>query len=129
MSDPQPELGPAANDSVTMTDFQRLIRDMYYEKDLGRGVSGTFMWLMEEVGELSTALRETSSVDSKLIEPAEMNRRRQNLQAEFADVLAWLATIANLVGVDLNTAIQVKYGSGCPGCEQFICVCPDCEKP
>lgn len=87
------------------------------------------MWLMEEVGELSTALRETSSVDSKLIEPAEMNRRRQNLQAEFADVLAWLATIANLVGVDLNTAIQVKYGSGCPGCEQFICVCPDCEKP
>ena len=129
MSNSQPELGPTSDDSVTLTDFQRLIRNMYYEKDLGRGVSGTFMWLMEEVGELSTALRETSSVDCKLIEPAEMDRRRQNLQAEFADVLAWLATIANLVGVDLNTAIQMKYGSGCPGCEQFICVCPDGEKP
>ena len=86
---------------------------MYFEKDQARGIPGTFMWLMEEVGELSTALREDNP---------------QNLSEEFADVLAWLTTIANLAGVDLAEAIQTKYGSGCPGCNQFACSCPDAEK-
>ena len=46
------------NDSpdVSLTDFQAKIRDMYYEKDLQRGIDGTFMWLIEEVGELATAV-------------------------------------------------------------------------
>ena len=44
--------------SLSLDDFQRLIRDMYHEKDVARGVDGTFMWLMEEVGELAAALRE-----------------------------------------------------------------------
>ena len=48
---------------------------------------------------------------------------------EFADVLAWLATIANVVGVDLDEAVRRKYGTGCPGCGQFACTCPDAEKP
>jgi NTP pyrophosphatase (non-canonical NTP hydrolase) len=48
---------------------------------------------------------------------------------EFADVLAWLATIANVVDVDLEQAIAKKYGQGCPGCGQISCTCPDAEKP
>ena len=44
--------------TVSLSDFQRLIREMYFEKDVARGVDGTFMWLMEEVGELAAALRE-----------------------------------------------------------------------
>ena len=64
------------NPGITLSDFQQLIRDMYYEKDKIRGIEGTFMWLMEEVGELSSALRQ---------------RDQENLGAEFADVLAWLA--------------------------------------
>ena len=87
------------------------------------------MWLMEEIGELSTALRETSAGDLSEVTEQELARRRINLQEEFADVLAWLATIANVVDVDLDAAVQNKYGSGCPGCQQFICVCPDAEKP
>lgn len=114
---------------VTIKAFQDLIREMYFEKDQARGVPPTFMWLMEEVGELSTALRETTDEEAKRISPAEMEKRRANLQAEFADVLAWLATIANVVGVDLGSAISEKYGSGCPGCKAFVCVCPDEEKP
>ena len=102
------------NQSVTVAEFQKLIRDMYFEKDRARGIPGTFMWLMEEVGELSTALRED---------------KPQNLSEEFADVLAWLTTIANLAGVNLTEAIQTKYGSGCPGCNQFVCSCPDAGKP
>lgn len=99
---------------ITFADFQHLIKEMYLEKDIARGVDGTFMWLMEEVGELASALREGSHEDK---------------MGEFADVLAWLTTIANVVGVDLNEAISAKYGSGCPGCGNFVCTCSDTEKP
>ena len=88
---------------------------MYYEKDAERGVSGTFMWLMEEMGELASALRS--------------NHDRANLEEEFADVVAWLTTIANVAGVDLSAAIAAKYGNGCPGCKKLACDCPMSEKP
>jgi NTP pyrophosphatase (non-canonical NTP hydrolase) len=100
--------------SVGLDDFQRLIRKMYYKKDEARGVDGTFMWLMEEVGELAAALREGS---------------HQDKMEEFADVLAWLATIANVAGVDLAEAVTNKYGAGCPGCNQLVCQCPNEAKP
>jgi NTP pyrophosphatase (non-canonical NTP hydrolase) len=96
---------------VSLGQFQRLIRDMYLEKDLARGVDGTFMWLMEEVGELAASLR-TGTTEEQA--------------AEFAD---WLATIANVVGVDLSQAVSRKYGSGCPGCGRFLCTCDNAEKP
>ncbi len=99
---------------VSLSDFQLLIRRMYHEKDVARGVEGTFMWLMEEVGELATALR---------------NGSHEERVGEFADVLAWLTTIANVVGVDLTEAVLQKYGSGCPGCGRFVCTCPDAGKP
>ena len=114
---------------VTIQAFQSLIREMYFEKDVARGVPATFMWLMEEVGELSSALRETTPAEADRIPPEELELRRANLKQEFADVLAWLTTIANVVDVDLGSAIAEKYGSGCPGCQQFVCVCPDEEKP
>jgi NTP pyrophosphatase (non-canonical NTP hydrolase) len=100
--------------SITFADFQSLIRRMYLEKDRARGVDGTFMWLMEEVGELAAALREGSHAEQA---------------AEFADVLAWLTTIANVVGVDLAAAVRQKYGDGCPGCGQLVCSCDDAGKP
>jgi NTP pyrophosphatase (non-canonical NTP hydrolase) len=100
--------------TISLQDFQALIRHMYLEKDAARGVDGTFMWLMEEVGELAAALREGTH-DEKA--------------AEFADVLAWLATIANVVNVDLAEAVRSKYGAGCPGCGQFVCTCDDAGKP
>ncbi|MEM6691257.1 MAG: MazG nucleotide pyrophosphohydrolase domain-containing protein [Planctomycetota bacterium] len=87
---------------------------MYYEKDAARGTDGTFMWLMEEVGELAAALRGDD---------------RENLYEEFADVIAWLTTIANVAEVDLDRALKDKYGSGCPGCKNLACTCPDGEKP
>jgi NTP pyrophosphatase (non-canonical NTP hydrolase) len=58
-----------------------------------------------------------------------LKKKRANLTEEFADVLAWLTTIANIVDVDLSTAIAEKYGAGCPGCQQFVCICPDEQKP
>jgi NTP pyrophosphatase (non-canonical NTP hydrolase) len=49
--------------------------------------------------------------------------------AEFADVLAWLTTIANVAEIDLTAAVVKKYGSGCPGCGLLVCTCDDAEKP
>jgi NTP pyrophosphatase (non-canonical NTP hydrolase) len=105
---------PSTNE-ISLRDFQSLIRNMYYDKDAQRGVSGTFMWLMEEVGELAAALR--SGED------------RDNLEEEFADVLAWLTTIANVAEIDLTAAVQKKYGRGCPGCNHLVCTCAMEEKP
>ena len=54
---------------------------------------------------------------------------RDELAAEFADVLAWLVTIANVAEIDLQEAVLRKYGRGCPGCGQLVCVCDLSEKP
>jgi len=105
---------PPARPIVSLDAFQQLIRTMYFDKDAARGVDGTFMWLMEEVGELAAALREGTPEDK---------------MEEFADVLAWLVTIANVAEVDLTEAITRKYGAGCPGCGEFACVCADSGKP
>jgi NTP pyrophosphatase (non-canonical NTP hydrolase) len=72
------------------------------------------MWFMEEVGELAAALRNSSA---------------QEKAHEFADVLAWLATLANVAGVDLEKAMAAKYGAGCPGCGKSPCECARAEKP
>jgi NTP pyrophosphatase (non-canonical NTP hydrolase) len=100
--------------SISLSDFQALIRRMYFEKDRARGVDGTFMWLMEEVGELAAALREGTAEEQA---------------AEFADVLAWLTTIANVAEIDLTAAVRKKYGAGCPGCGQLVCRCDNAGKP
>jgi NTP pyrophosphatase (non-canonical NTP hydrolase) len=100
--------------AFTLAQLQRVIYDTFDAKDRRRGVEGTFMWFTEEVGELATALR--GGTDEQRAE-------------EFADVLAWLATLANAAGVDLEAAFQAKYGAGCPGCGQIPCECDQAEKP
>ena len=100
--------------ALTLAQLQQLIRDTYGAKDSRRGVEGTFMWFMEEVGELAAALRGGTDAERA---------------AEFADVLAWLATLANIAGIDLEAAVRAKYGGGCPGCHLSPCVCDQSEKP
>ena len=100
--------------SMTISEFQARIRELYGSKDASRGIEGTFMWFTEEVGELSAALRGG-------------NRDEQVL--EFADVLAWLVTLANCAGIDLDEAIERKYGRGCPKCESTPCRCAPALKP
>ena len=74
-------------------EFQRLISEKYEKRDRQRGVSATFMWFIEEIGELSTAL---------------VSDDQENKEEEFADVLAWLCTLANISEIDLEKACQ-KY--------------------
>ena len=93
---------------LTVREFQQQIERIYGEKDSARGTAGTYMWLAEEVGELSRALR---------------RGQRAQLEAEFADVFAWLATLASMQGVDLAEAAWSKYGRGCPRCGATPCGC------
>lgn len=93
---------------MTLDELQILIERMYSERDRQRGTAATFLWFCEEVGELASALREGT---------------HEQKCSEFADVLAWLVTLANVNDVDLTAAIESKYGQGCPGCGKIVCTC------
>lgn len=94
--------GPSPAAPMTLEGFQALIAQRYSTTDAARGTPGTFMWLIEEVGELATSLQECAPGKTPTPE------QRHNLEEEFADVLAWLTTLANINGIDLTQAIS-KY--------------------
>ena len=78
---------------MTIKEFQDIINSKYGQRDRQRGTAGTFLWFIEEVGELATALAGDD---------------QENKQEEFGDVFAWLCTLANINNVDLTQAVQ-KY--------------------
>jgi NTP pyrophosphatase (non-canonical NTP hydrolase) len=82
-----------------LAELQQFIRDRYHAVDSARGAAATFLWFIEEVGELAHALGRHQRGDAD----------SANLEEEFADVLAWMATLANIAGVDLEQAVQRKY--------------------
>jgi NTP pyrophosphatase (non-canonical NTP hydrolase) len=92
---------------MTISDFQRQIEAIYFEKDSARGVEGDFRWFVEEVGELARALRSND---------------KAKLREEFADCLAWLNTLASITGIELEEAVR-KYEHGCPKCGGKPCGC------
>ncbi len=92
---------------MDLADLQSTLSDTYGGRDTARGRDATFRWLVEETGELARALRKDD---------------RANLEMEFSDVLAWLASLANLEGVDLDAAMA-RYAGGCPKCGVSPCAC------
>ena len=95
---------------MQIEEFQKLIEQIYFEKDSRRGKEATFRWFVEEVGELARAAR---------------RGHQAQLEEEFADVLAWLSTLASLHGIDLGAAAKRRYGSGCPKCGKAPCACEE----
>ena len=89
----------------TLAALQKFIRDRYFETDSARGTPATFMWFVEEVGELATALHKAAGEGGD-------TSGSSNLEEEFADVLAWLCTLANINNVDLAVAVRKKYFEG-----------------
>jgi len=94
---------------MQIDEFQNMMKQLYLHRDSERGTDGTLKWLMDEVEELKEALKED---DTKAIEN------------EFADVLAWLASLANIVNIDLEKAALSKYANKCPKCGLSPCGCP-----
>ncbi len=93
---------------MEIREFQDLIRSIYLSRDAKRGPDKTFLWLLEEVGELTRAYR----------------RNEEHLGEEMADVVAWLVSVANLLDIDLESEIIKKYPKKCPLCSSVPCVCP-----
>ncbi len=93
---------------MKISEFQNLIKELYYQKDSKRGLDRTFIWFVEEVGELAEAIREGKN-------PGE----------EFADVLAWLLSLANLCDVDVEEEVKAKYPGICVKCRSKPCVCEE----
>ena len=91
-----------------INEFQKMMRQLYFERDSERGAEGTLDWLKDEVEELKEALKEGDI---------------QAAEKEFADVLAWLASLANIVNVDLEKAALSKYSNKCPKCGLSPCNC------
>jgi NTP pyrophosphatase (non-canonical NTP hydrolase) len=100
---------PSGDQRLTLADFQQHIRHRYYKTDKARGTPGTFLWFIEEVGELATALHRSAGNGGPAVAA---KKRGQNLADEFADVLAWLCTLANINDVDLAQAVKRKYLTG-----------------
>jgi NTP pyrophosphatase (non-canonical NTP hydrolase) len=92
---------------MRISELQTTLRHTYLERDQARGADGTFRWMVEEVGELARAIRDR--------DPAA-------LEHEFGDVMAWLGSLANLTGVDLERA-ATRYAKGCPRCGSLPCQC------
>ena len=88
--------------------FQQVIEHTYGARDRARGVPSTVAWLAEEIGELAQAVRKGT--------PAQQEH-------EFGDVIAWVASLANQMGIDLATAVQ-RYADGFPRCAASPCACP-----
>jgi len=89
-------------------EFQDMMKRIYFHRDSKRGAVGTYNWLVDEVSELGETMKEGGE---------------KALQDEFADVLAWLASLANVVNVDLEDAVLQKYDGKCPKCSQTPCNC------
>ena len=93
---------------MEIAQFQRLIADIYGARDRARGVPASFQWLVEEVGELAAAIR---------------RGERENIEEEFADVAAWLVSLASMCDVDLERAVRTKYPGVCVKCGGIPCAC------
>jgi len=93
---------------MQILEFQEMMRRIYFHRDTERGTAGTYKWLLDEVKELGDAL---NGDDPKALED------------EFADVLAWLASLANVTNIDLECAATTKYANRCPKCQETLCKC------
>ena len=89
--------------------FQELMGRTYGARDRARGAPATVAWLAEELGELARAVRKGT---------------REEQVHELGDVLAWLASLADQLGIPLEEA-AARYAAGCPRCCATPCSCPD----
>ena len=85
-----------------------MMQRLYFHRDSKRGVEGTYNWLVDEVKELGDALKAND---------------KKALENEFADVIAWLASLANVTHIDLEKAALNKYDDKCPKCRHSPCEC------
>ena len=95
---------------MKISEFQKLIKDLYFEQDKTRGIKNSFIWLMEEIGELAHILK-NQEIDT------------DSVSEELADIIAWTTSLANLLEIDLEYALFNKYPNMCVKCNSNPCAC------
>jgi NTP pyrophosphatase (non-canonical NTP hydrolase) len=95
---------------MEISEFQEMMKQLYFKRDSERGITGTYNWLVDEIVELGDELKK-----------APMDR--EATEKELADVIAWLASLANIMGIDLEKAALNKYNFKCPKCQKAPCQC------
>lgn len=93
---------------MRVSEFQKLMRELYFERDSKRGVEKTMLWLVEEVGELASAVRDGDE---------------ERIKEEIADVIAWVSSLANLLNIEIEDALREKYPGKCIKCNSYPCRC------
>ena len=94
---------------MDLAEIQRLMAEIYLERDKARGAEKTLIWMLSEAGEVADAF---------------LKGDEESLRSEVADLLAWLLSFCNVMEIDLEKAILAKYGDGCPNCGSKPCRCP-----
>ena len=105
------DFGPPWGLYMKIEEAQEMMRKVYWDRDMKRGVKRTLQRTEEELAELSSAILD--------------NEGTQAIENEIADVFAWLCSVANLVEVDVSDAFYKKYTDACSKCKQSPCTCPD----
>jgi NTP pyrophosphatase (non-canonical NTP hydrolase) len=95
---------------MKISDFQNLIKELYYHQDYERGTEKTFIWLIEEIGELANLLKEKNII-------------KQKVEQEIADIIAWTCSLASLLDIDVESALIKKYPNKCLKCNSNPCCC------
>lgn len=91
---------------MEVRELQKMIAEIYLHRDLERGVERTMLWVVEEIGELAEAVR-----------------KGENVGEEIADAIAWILSLANLYGIDVEGEILKKYPMLCKKCGKKPCEC------
>ena len=95
---------------MKVSDFQNLMKKLYFHKDSKRGIKDTFIWLIEEIGELAKILK-YQNIDKK------------KAAEEIADIIAWTNSLSNLLDIDIEKALYDKYPNRCKKCNSIPCQC------
>ncbi|MBY9005431.1 MAG: nucleotide pyrophosphohydrolase [Candidatus Lokiarchaeota archaeon] len=100
---------------MRINEFQNLMKELYFHQDSKRGIEKTFIWLVEEVGELASNL---------LLD----NLDKRKIENEMADIVAWICSLANLLNIKLEDALFNKYPNKCIKCDSNPCICDSSRK-
>jgi len=95
---------------MEVSEFQNLMRKLYFHQDSERGIKGTYIWLVEEIGELASLIKEQNIHKNKAAE-------------EIADIIAWTCSVANLLEINIEEALYDKYPNKCKKCDSVPCKC------
>lgn len=119
-SRPEATLAAASSDDQRAWSLQRWADHMdavYGPRNRAKGFEHVITRLFREVEELRVVTLRLPWMD----QPADAILHEHAL--ELADVLSWIMTASNVLGVKLGEAVDGRYAGGCTTCHAMLCQC------